>query len=399
VRAQRLLGSRAWASDVYRTVVGEMTGRGETLKAIALASELARMAPRLRGLLDDIAQQIAPGRGSGDADRAHNLLDDTRMIEALTPSKVTRLEQLNRRSESPDLPFATESRPDLGAPAWRPETPPAAISLDRVPLFGVLGKKAFVELATQARVRSIGVGEVLFREGEPATSLAIVIDGELVTLRKLRDREAVTTRSGPAEVVGLFGLFSSGERTATVRASRDALILEIPAAALEKLIQRHPSAGPALRRFYQERLLLGFLGQLPMVGELDPSQLRELVSRTRERRFGKRQTVLGPGETGNVIHLICEGGVSVVRRVNDRTQEVARLERGQVLGSLSGITGEPLTVAAMARSETLVATLGQRTLGELIRAHPALRRLPERMERRGLMVAPDVFASPAGLDA
>ena len=89
-------------------------------------------------------------------------------------------------------------------------------------------------------VRELAAGEFLFRQAEPGTTLALVLDG---TFEVLVDG-GIVEQVGPGTVVGERASLADGRRTADLRALTQARVAEIApgvltAEQLSELAQGH----------------------------------------------------------------------------------------------------------------------------------------------------------------
>ena len=78
-------------------------------------------------------------------------------------------------------------------------------------------------------IRQLHLGDYLFRQGEQATSIALVLDG----MFEVRVDERVVGQVGPGTVVGERAQFEGGRRTADVRATTEARIAEVDGGSLD----------------------------------------------------------------------------------------------------------------------------------------------------------------------
>lgn len=97
--------------------------------------------------------------------------------------------------------------------------------LAEVPLFSALDADERCEIEARLRERRYSTGEAICRAGDPGDSLFIVESGEL-TIRA-GDPQLVVSIAGRGRIVGEMALLFGGTRTATVIASRDAVLLEL----------------------------------------------------------------------------------------------------------------------------------------------------------------------------
>ena len=92
-------------------------------------------------------------------------------------------------------------------------------ALGRSPVFGRLSPELVAMLAGQARERAMLRHDVLFRRGEPGTSMMAVLAGEVrISLSSVEGREHVLRRLGPGEVFGEIALLDGRPRTADATA-------------------------------------------------------------------------------------------------------------------------------------------------------------------------------------
>jgi Cyclic nucleotide-binding domain len=89
-------------------------------------------------------------------------------------------------------------------------------------------------------IRQLRVGDFLFRQDEPATSVALVLDG----IFEVRVDGRVVGHVGPGSVIGERAPLEAGRRTADLRATTDARIADVPAESialelLSELAQGH----------------------------------------------------------------------------------------------------------------------------------------------------------------
>lgn len=103
------------------------------------------------------------------------------------------------------------------------------------------------ELAKSARLASYRAGDVVVRQGEPATAFFVVTRGCLEVIRNesgLGDFVAATLE--PGTFFGEMALLREGSRTATVRACEDAECLILEKAAFDAELRKDPNSAAVL---------------------------------------------------------------------------------------------------------------------------------------------------------
>ncbi len=97
-------------------------------------------------------------------------------------------------------------------------------------------------------------GQVLFRQGDPADALFVVLAGRLQVLVEDATGVRAVDTLGPGAVIGEMALLLGEARSATVVARRDSELLRIGRAGFERLIASRPRAAFELARVLGDRL-------------------------------------------------------------------------------------------------------------------------------------------------
>jgi CRP-like cAMP-binding protein len=121
----------------------------------------------------------------------------------------------------------------------RAEVPVTIAQLRDVGLFGALSDEFLEYLVSTLSVRRVAVGEVVFREGDPAREMFVVLGGEMEVLKKSRrGRETRVAILGPNDTFGEMSIIDMQPRSATVRALGSTLLLRISTEEMDG-IYRH----------------------------------------------------------------------------------------------------------------------------------------------------------------
>lgn len=120
----------------------------------------------------------------------------------------------------------------------RADVEQAVVACELFESVGGDARAALVDAFTGVRLIT---GEALMREGNPAETLYIVRHGRLrATIADGTPDEATIGEIGKGEVVGEMAIITDQPRSATVRATRDTDVFELPASAFGALVQQHP---------------------------------------------------------------------------------------------------------------------------------------------------------------
>jgi CRP-like cAMP-binding protein len=128
--------------------------------------------------------------------------------------------------------------------------------LSRVPLLKHLGIHAIQTLELTARVHEYPAARVVLYEGDPGSSLFVVIAGLLeVCQREPSDRDRVIGRLVPGDVFGEISLLTGTPRIATVTALTTVTLVEIDKQHLQPIFDAHPEVIAGLSDIEANRLL------------------------------------------------------------------------------------------------------------------------------------------------
>lgn len=124
--------------------------------------------------------------------------------------------------------------------------------LASLPLFQGLTVEQRSAVVALMRRRDLLRGHVLVAEGERSDAMFVVLHGAFEVAR--RDNPSTIAELRAGEVIGEIGFFARMPRTATVRALRDAAVLELTRAAYEQIAREAPSIVEALLAALAHRL-------------------------------------------------------------------------------------------------------------------------------------------------
>ncbi|MBI3185209.1 MAG: cyclic nucleotide-binding domain-containing protein [Myxococcales bacterium] len=288
---------------------------------------------------------------------------------------------------------------DIGLAATTSADPEVAyFALSQVSLFSALPRESLEAMVKDSRQGEIASGEYLFLEGDSAESFFVVVDGTVEIIRRRDEREVVLRHMGRGEAIGLFGLFSGKMRAACARAIGEAVVLEVPCATLGRIVQADQAFNERLLKFYQERLLEGFLGSSKLFTDVDPIARARMIGRFRERALRAQETLVQPGEVSNLLGVLISGRVMLELRPRaGQQQRLFELLPGQFVAVTSAMSGAPSRMRIWAAEASTVSILGHRELADLLRDYPALRGLSARLPGSARELDRDVYCGHTGV--
>jgi CRP/FNR family cyclic AMP-dependent transcriptional regulator len=118
----------------------------------------------------------------------------------------------------------------------QPPTPLSASELRGIGLFGALGDEVLGHLSNTLSVELPSAGDTIFREGEEANAMYVVISGEVEVLKRgKRGVDARVALLGPGDWFGEMSIVDIQPRSATIRALAPGRLVRITSADLDAL--------------------------------------------------------------------------------------------------------------------------------------------------------------------
>jgi CRP/FNR family transcriptional regulator, cyclic AMP receptor protein len=127
--------------------------------------------------------------------------------------------------------------------------------LNNLKLFAGVPEAARAKLAASARPVRFGVDEALFRRGEPAEGMVVVLDGLVrIHLSDAKGREVTLALVGAGEPIGEIALIDGGVRSADATALTPVSALLVRHADAEATIASDPALAMALLKMMTARV-------------------------------------------------------------------------------------------------------------------------------------------------
>jgi CRP-like cAMP-binding protein/predicted acylesterase/phospholipase RssA len=248
----------------------------------------------------------------------------------------------------------------------------------------LLNSPAFAQLSAQScellleitSKRTLESGEILAREGDPAESLFFVLSGALQTTQYSPNQSDPLNlgSASPGELIGELSIFNGQPRTTTLQATEPTVVCVLPNAQFDRLCASFPTEFAPTVAWMASRLdahqIAAAIAGSPALRALSP-QARDRLSGALVRvHLTAGQSLFLQGEPGNAIYLILSGRIKLVRESASPAQVLAELGKGELLGELAVLTGEPRASTAIAVRDSTLARLEKPAFEALVAAFP-----------------------------
>lgn len=153
------------------------------------------------------------------------------------------------------------------------------------PVFSALPDEVRTELARRSRVVDLKAHDVLWREGERAHAVGLVLMGRVAVERGRQERKVMVDVAGANELVGEVSFSLNGSYQFDVRCLRRARVALVPAIELRSVLHNNPEVAVALAfQLAQEVLRLTKRLEALSAGTVSQRLARVLLGLT--ERFG-----------------------------------------------------------------------------------------------------------------
>ena len=117
-----------------------------------------------------------------------------------------------------------------------------------------------------------------------------------------------------------------------------------------------------------ERILL--LREIPIFAELAPEDLELVANIAREEWYPRGAVLFHQGDEGNMMFVIVEGNLQVLRTVNGVEQVLTERGAGDFVGKMAIIESAPRSATLCAQTDVRVLAIDGETFKGILRERP-----------------------------
>lgn len=248
------------------------------------------------------------------------------------------------------------------------------LAMQNNPLFGdLLSVEDREFLLERGTVRPVQPDEVLCRRYQRDHRVFILINGTVEVSEDVNGEKVVLGSLHSGEVFGEIAALFMRPRVATVTVTRPSVILEIPAEALQDLMERVPVIRDAVLQRYRDRTVNSSLKLVPSLSALSQDDLRDLGEHASLLTAKKDEIIINEGEQGDAVFILNYGAARVYTNVDGMNLNLAVLRAGDYFGEWSLLTGAPRAASVAALTQLQAIRLGREPFLDFISKHPEVR--------------------------
>jgi hypothetical protein len=117
-----------------------------------------------------------------------------------------------------------------------------------------------------------------------------------------------------------------------------------------------------------ERVLL--LREIPIFGDLSPEDLERVAEIAREEWYPRDMTIFRQGDEGNMMFVIVDGNLQIMRTVNGAEHVLANRGPGDFVGEMAIIESAPRSATLLTKTDVRVLAIDGETFKGILRERP-----------------------------
>ncbi len=235
---------------------------------------------------------------------------------------------------------------------------------ERVPMFGEINPLLFREFMFDSSVLAPNPGDVIFRKNEYTNSFFTVLTGYV----EVHLDDGRTRRIEAGQFFGEQSLISGRRRNATVVAGQGCFLMETPRRTMVKLINSNESISKGIDELFAVRAI-----QTSFAPNTSVEDLRQVARSSQANIYKAGEYIYREGETGDSLHLIRVGSVTLSREIGERDVVLSYVPAGNYIGELGLMGNHKRMDSARASVRTETISIDKDSFLDLLEKEPGLR--------------------------
>ncbi len=248
---------------------------------------------------------------------------------------------------------------------------------ESAPAFSHFSASARARLLALGEERTYSAGEALIREGDHCDHLFLIRSGEITRSRALRVPHAQPI-AGQGELCGEFSFLTGQASPETISAATPVAALLLSTDSFRQLSSERPAEIAQTLRCISARIdahqIATAIEDSQQLGEL-PHLIRLALAERFERHDSiAGETLFREGDSAQALYVVLSGRVRLSRRAaqsDSPEQTITEAGKGDLLGEISLLAGQPHSTTAIAIRDSHLAQLDKSDLVALASQYPA----------------------------
>lgn len=231
-------------------------------------------------------------------------------------------------------------------------------------VFSALNDAECMVLLAQCERVEIRKGEILFKKNEQADAFYIVIEGTLLIESENPFNHLLQHRTaGRGDLVGEAGVFSHQQRLLTVKAKTDASLLKLTKEKFRQFSEKYPIGDD----------LLNLIKSCKLFSSLHDEDFSVLFTQLAKIDLKQGEVLFTQGAIANSLYILISGKlIASLTTAAGVSKVVGTIERGETVGELGALSGEPRTLTIKALFDSKLLKLSAEDFRKFCIQHPSI---------------------------
>ena len=269
--------------------------------------------------------------------------------------------------------------------------------LKQTSLFAILNDESVDRMANRTTMYRFSLGETIIEEGDDGRFAWLIFSGRVRVLKRSDSGRQVTLGSQTVgEIFGEQSILTDSPRSASVRAAEEVVLFRIDRMDFLDLLDSSQNLRQYFDQFIHERAVRDFLRTQTFLEKLRARDVISLLDQLQPREFSAGEVVIREGTAADVMYIVREGRLKVVREAGKNEVLLGYLSDGDFFGERALLTDESRSASVVAETPTRCFALSRQHFDGLLETSPAIRKqLTERFSRYD--ASNDLLVSPRDL--
>lgn len=231
--------------------------------------------------------------------------------------------------------------------------------LSALPFFGGVPTEDLATFATTVLVRQLPAGTDIVVQRQYGHAMFVLMSGAVAVHAIGLDDNSVRLgrMDRPGDFFGEAALLGRGERTATVTAETDVVLLEIEKHRFELLARRHRSVRDHLEGVYHARAIATYVRTHRYLGMLPDPARAQLIQGAKLKLYQRGDVVAKKGDPADSILVVKDGVVKATRTAAGAVSILAYFNTHDVVGVADG-SARDFDLSAVGQCEVIYIQRG-----------------------------------------
>ncbi len=245
-----------------------------------------------------------------------------------------------------------------------------ASQLTTLAIFAGVTARDLRRLLLGSTLRLLFPGDRVCEQGEFVERLCIVLAGALEqSSLGLRGERVPILNLGPGSFFGELGVLTDAPEAYTVTALEQAIVLEAPKAAVQRLGSLVPDFQHTLDSLYRQRALFSYATQKSALGALPEAAARELLESADLRPVKAGEFLFREGQAADAAYLVRSGFLRAVKGGSAGLRVLVYFREGDLFGHGALLQAQPHSFAVQAASRAEVIKIPATALHAVVARH------------------------------